>query len=150
MLASVSREASSEAVTSMMTSIYPDHTHLLRCQVDDFFWGLYVVTFNSREEAETAANKGIEENEVIKNPITMVLTEYCLQREHFLNSNQIIRKRRRNNGDEDNRWKNEFVDIEKRHEEYWGHMGTKLEGKTDDADTGDDEYNPMEMLKSNC
>ena len=93
MVASVTREAGHEAVTAVITSLFPDHTHLLRCQVDDFFWGLYVVTFNTQEEAETAAAKGIEENEVIKNPIAMVLTEYCLQREHFLNSTHVPRSK---------------------------------------------------------
>ena len=147
MVASVTREASHEAVTSMITSLFPDHTHLLRCQVDDFFWGLYVVTFNTHEEAETAAAQGIEENEVIKNPIAMVLTEYCLQREHFLNSKKIIRRKRQHtNVNEELRWMNEFVDIEKRHEEYWG----SIENKIDNEDGScDDEYNPMRMLKSN-
>ena len=149
-VASVSREASSEAVTSMMTSLFPDHKHLLRCEIDDFFWGLYVVTFSTREEAETAAASEIEENEVIKNPIAMVLTEYCLQREHFLNSKKIIRrKRQHSNGNEENRWRNEFVDIEKRHEEYWGTIETKNDGRDNQDESCDEEYNPMEMLKSN-
>ena len=90
MVASVAQDASIEAVTSMMTSLFPDHKHLLRGQIEDFFWGLYVVTFSTREEAETAAATEIEENELIKNPIAMVLTEYCLQREHFLNSKKIV------------------------------------------------------------
>jgi len=146
MVASVTREASHEAVTAMITSLFPDHTHLLRCQVDDFFWGLYVVTFNTHEEAETAAAKGIEENEVIKNPIAMVLTEYCLQREHFLNSKKIIRRKRQHaNVNEELRWMNEFVDIEKRHEEYWGSIETKSDGKDNGDGSCDDEYNPMRM-----
>jgi len=148
MVASVTREAGHEAVTAIITSLFPDHTHLLRCQVDDFFWGLYVVTFNTHEEAETAAAKGIEENEVIKNPIAMVLTEYCLQREHFLNSKKIIR-RKRQHANEELRWMNEFVDIEKRHEEYWGSIETKSDGKDNGDGSCDDEYNPMRMLKSN-
>lgn len=148
-VASVSREASSEAVTSIMTSLFPDHKHLLRCEIDDFFWGLYVVTFSTSEEAETAAASGIEENEVIKNPVAMVLTEYCLQREHFLNSKKIIRrKRQHSNGNEENRWRNEFIDIEKRHEEYWGTIETKNDGRDNHDDSCDEEYNPMEMLKS--
>ena len=107
------------------------------------------MTFNTHAEAETAAAQGIEENEVIKNPIAMVLTEYCLQREHFLNSKKIIRRKRQHangNVNEELRWMNEFVDIEKRHEEYWG----SIENKIDNEDGScDDEYNPMRMLKSN-
>ena len=48
------------------------------------------MTFSTREEVETMAATEIEENEVIKNPIAMVLTGYCLQREHFLNSKKIV------------------------------------------------------------
>ena len=62
MVASVAQDASLEAVTSMMTLLFPDHKDLLLCQI---------------------------ENEVIRNPIAMVLTGYCLQREHFLNSKKI-------------------------------------------------------------
>ena len=62
MVASVAQDASLEAVTSMMTLLFPDHKDLLLCQI---------------------------ENEVIRNP-AMVLTEYCLQREHFLNSKKIV------------------------------------------------------------
>ena len=150
MVSYVARDASLEAVTSMMTSLFPDHKHLLRCQIEDFFWGLYVVTFSTREEAEAAATTEIEENEVIKNPIAMVLTEYCLQREHFLNSKMLVRRKRHANESEENRWRKEFVDIEKRHEEYWGPFETKSDRKDNDDDSCDEDYNPMEMLKSNC
>ena len=37
MVASVARDASLEAVTSIMTSLFPDHKHLLLCQIEDFF-----------------------------------------------------------------------------------------------------------------
>ena len=45
---------------------------------------------------------------------------------------------------------NEFVDIEKCHEEYWGPLENKSDGKDNDDDSCDEECNPMEMLKSNC
>ena len=123
MVASVAQDASLEAVTSMMTSLFPDHKDLLLCQI---------------------------ENEVIRNP-AMVFTGYCLQREHFLNSEKIVRRKRQHaNESEESHWRNEFVDIEKRHEEYWGLLENKSDGKNNDGDSCDKEYNPMEMLKSNC
>ena len=129
LVASVSREASLEAAISLMSSLFPNHQHLLRCQIDEFFWGLYVVTFRTSEEAQAAASLCIEENDVIKNPITMVLTEYFLQREHYLNSKKNVRRKRQIN--EQKSWINEFVDLERRHEEYWGTMDTS------DQDEGD-------------
>ena len=54
------------------------------------------------------------------------------------------------NESEESRWMNEFVDIEKCHEEYWGPLENKSDGKDNDDDSCDEECNPMEMLKSNC
>ena len=62
-------------------------------------------------------------------------------------SKKIIRKKRQHvNVNEELRWMNEFVDIEKRHEEYWGSVETKRDGKDNGDGSCDDEYieyNPM-------
>ena len=148
----VKGEATPSEVESGVREIFPNIVHLHRCQIDEFFWGLYVLSFSTPEEANDALNHNLVENDVFRQPnLTMLLSEYLEQRDIFLNRKNIIR-RNKSSGGEDKSWVTKFEVIENRYkEEYPEIYKAEMESKKfsfDQQDEDDGSYNPMNMLRS--
>ena len=147
---------SSMKLEEMFQSVYPKQKHLLRGMIDNFFLGIYIITFDTKNEAEEALNIDITEEEVLQKSLVMPLNEYFHQREHFLKNKQIPRRKRKPDSGEGNKWASEFTDLEKLHEEHWGPFEEKVIKYQDDplnsGDNSEEEeggYNPISMLKKN-
>ena len=147
---------SSMKLEEMFKSVYPKQKHLLRGMIDNFFLGIYIITFDTKNEAEEALNIDITEEEVLQKSLVMPLNEYFHQREHFLKNKQIPRRKRKPDSGEENKWASEFTDLEKLHEEHWGPFEEKVIKYQDDplnsGDNSEEEeggYNPISMLKKN-
>jgi len=152
-ITAVKRNASSQDIDEFFKTNYPDHQHLLRCCVDELFFGCYIVTFGTKDEAEEFLEIEYSENTVVyKSNLVMLLSEYCSLREKFLNMKQFYRRKRK--VDELDKWVNEFSNLEKKHEELWGPDGVEenenFERTENSESEEDDGYNPMKMLRTKC
>ena len=58
----VKGEATPSEVESGVREIFPNIVHLHRCQIDEFFWGLYVLSFSTQKEANDALKHDLVEN----------------------------------------------------------------------------------------
>ena len=148
----VNMDFSSKEVEELLLSVFPKHKHLLRGMIDNFFLGIYVVTFETKMEAEEALLADMTEKKSLQKSLVLPLNEYFQQREHFLKNKQTPRRKRKADGSEGNKWASEFTDLEKLHEEHWGPFEQKVDKYIKDPLTSGDNseeegiYDPMNMV----
>ena len=147
---SVSKNASAADIENFFAISYPTQTNIHRCEIDQFFFGVYVISFESFDQANNALKISLQNTEMIRNPLVMLLSEYYLHREKYLNTKQMHRKKRTaGSAVDDDKWMNEFSNIEKLHEKHWGKMEPiNSNNIDDDSQEEDNGYDPMQMLKN--
>merc|ERR1712098_501401 len=148
----VSRSASSQEIDEFFKTNYPDHQHLLRCCVDELFFGCYVVTFATKDDAEEFLEIEYDETAVVyKSNLVMLLSEYCSQREVSQHEAILPKEKKNRCIGEFDKWANEFSNLEKKHEELWGPEGVEESGGNEISESDEDDgYNPMKMLRNKC
>ena len=98
---------------------------LHRCEINNHFWGLYLVTFDTAELAVAATRLDLSsEQQLIKNPFLVSLADYLKYRHMFLTGCCPNRRRekREDESQSSESWKQQFDNIAEMNKEHWGDL----------------------------
>ena len=104
-------------------SFAPGSVH--RCEINNHFWGLYLLTFDTAELAVAATRLDLSsEQQLIKNPFLVSLADYLKYRHMFLTGGCPNRRRETRGGESQSSesWKQQFDNITEVHKEHWGDL----------------------------
>ena len=117
----VDKLKSEEEVRIFFKDHFSNLKHIHRCEINDNFLGLYILTFPDEMSAKTAASVNLEKLDVVKNTMITPLDQYIRCREKYLSTE----KKARNPAINSSSWKVDFQDLEKVHQEHWGNIETE-------------------------